>query len=199
MILCPLLPAFFSKFPMIYETLFLLCNFVTYLFFSLVLSFFFSFFCWRARCFHDIFSPSGHIYSPPPRGGGGYFPIYRPLEGNQIHSFKSSSGSFFSTSYGSGSASQKVTFPTVPVPQHWWWCLYLGPSDVPRVSQYRLAAHLSSAVILYSLFFWNAKVQLLGFWVDRLDSLWDALYRSTGNKLLHIIWKFCKSMHKIIK
>jgi hypothetical protein len=27
------------------------------------------------------------------------------------------------------------------------------------VSQYRLAAHLSSAVILYSLFFWNAKVQ----------------------------------------
>lgn len=32
-----------------------------------------------------------------------------------------------------------------------------GPSDVPRVSQYRLAAHLSSAVILYSLFFWNAK------------------------------------------
>jgi cytochrome c oxidase assembly protein subunit 15 len=32
-----------------------------------------------------------------------------------------------------------------------------GPSDVPRVSQYRLAAHLSSAVILYSLLFWNAK------------------------------------------
>jgi hypothetical protein len=26
------------------------------------------------------------------------------------------------------------------------------------VSQYRLAAHLSSAVILYSLLFWNAKV-----------------------------------------
>merc|ERR1719325_408674 len=34
---------------------------------------------------------------------------------------------------------------------------FLGPSDVPRVSQYRLAAHLSSAVILYSVFFWNAK------------------------------------------
>lgn len=32
-----------------------------------------------------------------------------------------------------------------------------GPSDVPRVSQYRLAAHLSSAVVLYSLLFWNAK------------------------------------------
>jgi len=34
---------------------------------------------------------------------------------------------------------------------------FLGPSDVPRVSQYRLAAHLSSAVVLYSLLFWNAK------------------------------------------
>jgi hypothetical protein len=38
---------------------------------------------------------------------------------------------------------------------------FTGPSDVPRVSQYRLAAHLSSAVILYSLFFWNAKVGCL--------------------------------------
>ncbi len=47
-------------------------------------------------------------------------------EGNQIHNFMSSSGtvkiygsgSDFLTSYlyGSGSASQKVTFPTVPVP-----------------------------------------------------------------------------------
>merc|ERR1712180_108104 len=34
---------------------------------------------------------------------------------------------------------------------------FLGPSDVPRVSQYRLAAHLSSAVVLYSLLFWSAK------------------------------------------
>ncbi len=50
-------------------------------------------------------------------------------EGNQIHNFISSSGSGtvinygsgsdFSTSYGSGSTSQKVTVPTVPVPQHW--------------------------------------------------------------------------------
>ncbi len=51
-------------------------------------------------------------------------------EGNQIHNFKSSSGSgtvinygsgsYFLTSYGSGygsgSTSQKVTVPTVPVP-----------------------------------------------------------------------------------
>merc|ERR1719342_2037815 len=29
--------------------------------------------------------------------------------------------------------------------------------DVPRVSQYRLAAHLTSAVTLYSFLFWNAK------------------------------------------
>ncbi len=56
-------------------------------------------------------------------------------EGNQIHNFMSSSGSGsvinygsgsgsdFLTSYssgsGSGSKSQKVTVPTVPVPQHW--------------------------------------------------------------------------------
>jgi hypothetical protein len=39
-------------------------------------------------------------------------------EGNHIHNFISSSGSGFLTSYGSGSASQKVTVHTVPVPQH---------------------------------------------------------------------------------
>jgi hypothetical protein len=49
-------------------------------------------------------------------------------EGNQIHNFISSSGSGtvsnygsgsdFLTSYGSGSTRQKVTVPTVPVPQH---------------------------------------------------------------------------------
>jgi hypothetical protein len=38
-------------------------------------------------------------------------------EGNQIHSFISSSGSAFLKSYGSGSTSQKVTVPTVPIPQ----------------------------------------------------------------------------------
>jgi hypothetical protein len=37
-------------------------------------------------------------------------------EGNQIHNFISSSGSDFLTSYGSGSARQKVPVPTVPVP-----------------------------------------------------------------------------------
>ncbi len=53
-------------------------------------------------------------------------------EGNQIHNFISSSdsgtginygsGSDFLTNNGSGSTSQKVTVPTVPVPvlQHWY-------------------------------------------------------------------------------
>ncbi len=51
-------------------------------------------------------------------------------EGNQVHNFISSSGSGivinyvsgsdFLTSYGSGSASQKVTVSSVPVPQHWY-------------------------------------------------------------------------------
>jgi len=31
-----------------------------------------------------------------------------------------------------------------------------GESDVPRVSQYRLAAHLGSAFVLYSFFLWSA-------------------------------------------
>jgi hypothetical protein len=42
-------------------------------------------------------------------------------EGNQIHNFIFGSGSDFLTSYGSGSTSQKVTVPTVPVPQR---CLH---------------------------------------------------------------------------
>ncbi len=57
-------------------------------------------------------------------------------EGNQIHNFLSSSGSgtvinygsgsdfltSYGSGYGSGSTSQKVTVPTVPVPvpQHWF-------------------------------------------------------------------------------
>ncbi len=64
-------------------------------------------------------------------------------EGNQIHNFMSSSGSgtvinygsgsgsdfltSYGSGYGSGSTSQKVTVPTVPVPvpQH-WVVLYSG-------------------------------------------------------------------------
>ncbi len=57
-------------------------------------------------------------------------------EGNQTHNFMSSSGfgpvinygsgSDFLTNYGSGSTSQNVTVPTVPVPQHW-------PTDIRRL------------------------------------------------------------------
>ena len=36
-----------------------------------------------------------------------------------------------------------------------------GPNDYPRVSQYRLAAHLSSAMILYSFLLWNSCSILL--------------------------------------
>jgi hypothetical protein len=40
------------------------------------------------------------------------------IEGNQIHNFMSISGSGTVINYGSGSTSQKVTVPPVPVPQH---------------------------------------------------------------------------------
>lgn len=36
-----------------------------------------------------------------------------------------------------------------------------GPSDVPRVSQYRLASHLSAAMVLYSVVFWSSLDVLL--------------------------------------
>ncbi|KAH9520117.1 Cytochrome c oxidase assembly protein cox15 [Bulinus truncatus] len=36
-----------------------------------------------------------------------------------------------------------------------------GPNDVPRVSHYRLAAHLGSAFILYTLFLWQGLSHLL--------------------------------------
>lgn len=35
------------------------------------------------------------------------------------------------------------------------------PTDVPRVSQYRLAAHLGSAFILYSMFLWQGLTQFI--------------------------------------
>jgi hypothetical protein len=47
-------------------------------------------------------------------------------KGNQIHDFISSFGSDCLTSYGSGSASQKVTAPTVPVPLHWFHVHFIG-------------------------------------------------------------------------
>lgn len=35
------------------------------------------------------------------------------------------------------------------------------PSDVPRVSQYRLATHLGAAFVLYTLFLWQGLNHLL--------------------------------------
>jgi len=36
-----------------------------------------------------------------------------------------------------------------------------GPNDMPRVSQYRLAAHLSTAMVLYSFMLWNSMSILI--------------------------------------
>lgn len=38
---------------------------------------------------------------------------------------------------------------------------FKNQTDVPRVSQYRLAAHLSTAFVLYTLFLWSALDHLL--------------------------------------
>nr|KAG5714197.1 hypothetical protein BaRGS_018414 [Batillaria attramentaria] len=35
-----------------------------------------------------------------------------------------------------------------------------GPNDIPRVSQYRLASHLGSAFLLYTLFLWGGLTHL---------------------------------------
>ena len=55
---------------------------------------------------------------------------------------KYGSGSDFSRTYGSGSTSQKVTVPTVPVPvpQHW-------PNDTYRINSWRSASILLICVM----------------------------------------------------
>ncbi len=77
-------------------------------------------------------------------------------EGNRIHNFISSSGSgtiinygsgsYFLTSYGSGSGSgstsQKVTVPTVPVPQR---CLAVRYDNPILLDYSRLLKHSSTA------------------------------------------------------
>ncbi len=71
MILCPLLPAFFSKFPLILWNIVLALSFCHLSFLFPCPFFLFLLFCRRARCFFPI---------RPYFGGGGYFPIYRPLQ-----------------------------------------------------------------------------------------------------------------------
>ena len=46
---------------------------------------------------------------------------------------------------------------------------------MPRVSQYRLASHLSSAVVLYSVLFWNAKEILAPAWKMAPEKVTPAL------------------------
>jgi hypothetical protein len=97
-----------------------------------------------------------------------------PNEGNQLYNFISNSdsgilnnygsGSDFLTSHGSGSASEKVTVPTVPVPQHWENVLYVtifqsaDLRDIPRAlrggDKARLgpeAAHDGLGILVQSL------------------------------------------------
>ncbi len=76
-------------------------------------------------------------------------------EGNQIHNFISSSGSGtvinyssgsdFLTSSGSGSTSQKVTVPTLPVPQH---CLeHTCPLSIPSIVVGKFRAQFHARII----------------------------------------------------
>ena len=53
-----------------------------------------------------------------------------------------------------------------------------GPSDVPRVSQYRLASHLSTAMVLYSVLLWSS-----------LDVLLPATKPQLGQAILPAIMK----------
>lgn len=53
-----------------------------------------------------------------------------------------------------------------------------GPNDVPRVSQYRLASHLSLAFILYTLFLWSALDHLMP--AERLAQVTKAATRFRG-------------------
>jgi hypothetical protein len=78
-------------------------------------------------------------------------------EGNQILNFISSSGSGtvinygsgsdFLTSYGSGSTSQKVTVPTVPVPQHWIKCTDEQPHHFHFVRKQTVSIMIRETII----------------------------------------------------
>nr|CAD7263088.1 unnamed protein product [Timema shepardi] len=62
-----------------------------------------------------------------------------------------------------------------------------GESDVPRVSQYRLASHLSLAFILYTLFLWSALDHLLP-----AQKLAGAI--TTGARRFRILAHSCKGV-----
>lgn len=50
------------------------------------------------------------------------------------------------------------------------------PSDVPRVSQYRLMSHLGTAFVLYSLFLWNALA--VSFPAQKIKQVRQIFYES---------------------
>ncbi len=84
MILCPLLPAFFSKFPIILWNIVLALSLCHLSFLFPCPFFLFLLYCRRARIVFMIFFPHQAIFIPPPPGGG-YFPKYRPLLPRQIN------------------------------------------------------------------------------------------------------------------
>ncbi len=71
MILCPLLPAFFSKFPIILWNIVLALSFCHFSFLFPCNFFLFLLFCRCMRCFYDILFPQAIFIPPPLRGGGG--------------------------------------------------------------------------------------------------------------------------------
>lgn len=58
-----------------------------------------------------------------------------------------------------------------------------GPSDVPRVSQYRLAAHLGLAFVIYTGFLYNALDHLLPSQITSFSSLGPKAIQPTINQL----------------
>ncbi len=122
MILCPLLPAFFPSFPQFYETLFLLCLFVTYLFFSLVFSFFFSLFV-GAHVVFMIFFPHQAIFIPPlpPGGGGGIFQYIDPWALYYYIELRECTG--------------RYVIMEIPFSVWRWWSLFAVPAEQQAVPQ----------------------------------------------------------------
>ncbi len=120
-------------------------------------------------------------------------------EGSQIQDFMSSSGSGtvinygsgsdFLTSYGSGSTSQKVTVPTVPVPQH---CLWLLNPD----SQHWKKHKLETGMINYGETWQRSspsstrgpRTEMSRLWIEPRPPRWEAstLEKSHSNSLEHL-------------
>lgn len=64
---------------------------------------------------------------------------------------------------------------------------FVEPSDVPRVSQYRLAAHLGLALLLYTGFLWNALDHLLPAHRPTVDATITDNARKAVKKLKRLV------------